>query len=173
MSLLTIPKDGNIIIFHSERIEPLKGNYGLYANSRGMRIWELDFIRGFCILLMILDHMLYDLAYIFRYQWFLGKESSGFLYELTRFAKDIYYPWALRDPGWWVAVFCFVFICGLSCSFSKSNFKRGLKLLAVAMILTVATGFMDRYYGVENQFVIRFGVLHMMAVSILLYNLMR
>lgn len=151
----------------------MRDNNNLYLNNKGMRIWELDFIRGVCILLMILDHMLYDLAYIFSYRWFSGSVSTGVMYELTSFAKEVYYPWPLRDMGWWVAVFCFVFICGLSCSFSKSNLKRGIRLLAVALVLTVATGFLDRYYGTENQFIIRFGVLHMMAVSILLYHLLQ
>lgn len=145
----------------------------LYDEYSGVRIWELDFVRGLCILLMIMDHTLYDLAHIFPHQWFGGEEATGILYQLTRFAAMEYYPWPLRDIGWWIAVFLFVFICGISCSFSHSNLKRGLRLAGVALLLTLATYGMDWYMGQENQFTIRFGVLHMLATSILLYCLLR
>ncbi len=150
----------------------MNGN-GLYDEHRTARIWELDFLRGFCILLMILDHTLYDLAYIFRQQWFGGREASGILYQLSNFAATDYYPWIVRDIGWWFAVFCFIFICGVSCSFSHSNLKRGLRLAGVAVLLTLATWGVDWYTGQEDGFIIRFGVLHMMAASILLYCLLR
>jgi uncharacterized membrane protein len=144
----------------------------LYDEYSGIRIWELDFLRGFCILLMIMDHTLYDLAYIFRHRWFGGQEAAGFLYKLTEFAAKEYFSWFLRDVGWWIAVFLFVFICGISCSFSHSNLKRGLRLAGVALLLTLVTYGMDWYMAQENQFTIRFGVLHMLAASILLYCLL-
>ncbi|GAB1475688.1 hypothetical protein MASR2M70_05200 [Bacillota bacterium] len=144
------------------------------SDSYGVtRIWELDFIRGFCIILMIFDHTLYDLAYVFRYQWFGSEEAEGFLYGLTKLAGDGYFQWIVRDAVWWGAVFCFIFICGISCSFSHSNLKRGLRLAAVALLLSLATYGMDIYFGVENVYAIRFGILHMLAASILLYCLLK
>ncbi|HPO04270.1 MAG TPA: heparan-alpha-glucosaminide N-acetyltransferase [Bacillota bacterium] len=147
--------------------------YRLYEEHRSSRIWELDFVRGFCIVLMILDHTLYDLAYIFRPQWFSGQKASGILYELTNLASSGYFPWILRDAGWWAAVFCFIFICGISCSFSHSNFKRGLRLAAVALLLTAVTYGLDLLLEQQNRFTIRFGILHMLAASILLYCLIK
>ena len=142
----------------------------LYEGHGKGRIWELDFLRGFCIILMIFDHALYDLAYVFPYQWFGdGREASGILYMLTRFSIDFYYPFPLRKIAWWIAVFCFIFICGISCSFSRSNFKRGLRLAAIALLLTVVTYGIDRYLGQGNTMIIRFGVLHMLSASILVY----
>lgn len=137
------------------------------------RIWELDFIRGFCIILMIFDHTLYDLAYVFRYQWFGGKEASGLIYGLTKLVADGYFQWLVRDVIWWGAVFCFIFICGISCSFSHSNLKRGLRLAAVALVLSMATYGMDIYFREENVYTIQFGILHMLAASILLYYLLK
>ena len=147
--------------------------YRLYEEHRSSRIWELDFVRGFCIVLMILDHTLYDLAYIFRPQWFSGQKASGILYELTNLASSGYFPWILRDAGWWAAVFCFIFICGISCSFSHSNFKRGLRLAAVALLLTAVTYGLGLLLEQQNRFTIRFGILHMLAASILLYCLIK
>lgn len=137
------------------------------------RIWELDFIRGICILLMIMDHTLYDLAFIFRSQWFAGEEASGFWYWLSDLARNGYFPLSLRDIIWSMAVFTFIFMSGISCSFSHSNLKRGLRLAAVALILSGFTWGMDWFSGQENQLTIRFGILHMLATSILLYCLFR
>lgn len=121
---------------------------------------------------MIVDHVLYDLAFIFREQWFEGQQAKGFLYILTSIARQ-FFLWMGRDIGWWVAVFFFVFICGVSCSFSHSNLKRGFRLLGVALLLSLGTYGIDRYLGQENVFTIRFGVLHMLAISILIYCLIR
>jgi uncharacterized membrane protein len=133
------------------------------------RIFELDFIRGTCIFFMILDHTLYDLAFIFIDQW----APSGFLYQLCNFARHTYFPWVLRDVIREIIIFLFIFICGTSCSFSRSNFKRGVRLLAVALALSAFTCGADQVYGHGENFIIRFGILHMLAVSILLYCLLK
>lgn len=137
------------------------------------RIWELDFLRGACVCLMVLDHMLYDLAYVFRGIWFAGKPGTGVLYWIcTSFAKEWYFHWPLRSILWVAVVVCFIGLCGVSCSFSRFNAKRGLKLAAVAAALTLATWGMDQFLGRE-QFTIRFGILHLLAASILIYCLIK
>lgn len=120
------------------------------------RIWELDFIRGSCILLMIMDHALYDLAYLFGQDWALA-----------------FFNWPLRTPGWWVVVFCFVAVSGISSTLSRSNLVRGLQLAAVAFALTLATGLMDMLAGQKDVFIVRFGILHMLAACMLIYALVK
>lgn len=134
------------------------------------RIWEVDFLRGLCIILMVMDHALYDLAFIFRYRWFGTGEGTGVLFWLTETARTAYFPWILRDVVWIVAVFSFVFLCGISCSFSHSNRKRGGRLALIALALTAVTYGLDQFSGTVDQYVIRFGILHLLAVSILLYS---
>ena len=166
-----MPNTNLLIMKGSDTIRAMKQGYTLNINKKS-RIWELDFIRGFCILLMIMDHTLYDLAYIFKDVWFKD-DTGGFWYWLSDFAKTFYFPWILRDFVWGLVVFLFIFICGISCSFSRSNFKRGLRLSFVALGLTAFTWVMDWFAGQENQFTIRFGILHMLAASILLYCFLR
>ena len=120
------------------------------------RIWELDFIRGFCILLMIMDHAFYDLAYLFGQKWALA-----------------FFNWPVRSIGWWIAVFCFVTISGISSTLSRSNSVRGLQLAAVALVLSLATGLMDRLAGQTDGFIVRFGILHMLAACMLIYAVMK
>lgn len=166
-----MPNTNLLITKGSDTIGAMKHEYTQSLNKKS-RIWELDFIRGFCISLMIMDHTLYDLVYIFKDIWF-EEESAGFLYWLCNLAKTGYYPWILRDLVWGLVVFLFIFICGISCSFSRSNLKRGLRLSFVALGLTAFTWVMDWFAGQEDQFTIRFGILHMLAASILLYCFLR
>jgi len=136
------------------------------------RIWELDFIRGLCVALMIMDHTFYDLGFVFLGQWFPAG-GGGLLYGLCDFARNFYWFHPARIVVHALALICFIGICGLCCSFSASNLKRGLKLLAVALLLTAATWGMDLLYGSRDSFIIRFGILHLLALSILAYELLR
>lgn len=125
------------------------------------RIWEIDLLRGLCVGLMIIDHCLYDFVYIFADIW--PKMTS---------AAQIYFMLPARTLIRITVVVCFILLCGISCSFSHQNFKRGLKLLSVAIGLTVSTCAID-YWFKTDQFTIRFGVIHMLAVSILIYCLIK
>lgn len=56
------------------------------TKRKGQRIWELDFLRGICILLMCVDHFFYDIYDMYR-SW--GSSSNGFLKGLYG-AADFY-----------------------------------------------------------------------------------
>ena len=85
------------------------------------RIWELDFLRGLAIALMIFD-------YAFAGLFFL--------------------------------------LAGVSCALSSSNFRRGLQLAGLALCVTLASYGATMVTGVDM--LIAFGVLHCMALGILL-----
>ncbi|NLY70933.1 MAG: DUF1624 domain-containing protein [Clostridiales bacterium] len=137
------------------------------------RIWELDFLRGFCILLMIIDHIFYDLAFIFQEEWFGGIEGEGLLYLITDFSRTVYFPSLARKIIRPIAVFLFIFISGISCSFSHSNIKRGIRLAVVALALTAVNFGLDFLMQQQDQLTIRFGILHLLASSILIFCLLK
>lgn len=58
----------------------------------------------------------------------------------------------------------FVILSGVSSTLSRSNLRRGVKLLAVAAAVTAVTWFF------EPSAAVLFGILHCLAVSILLYG---
>ena len=109
------------------------------------RIWELDFARGIAILIMIHGHFLYDLA---EFAGVPVNYSSGFYYLLGR-----------------VGAFLFISIAGVSCTLSRSNFRRGFRLLFIALALTAGS------FLLAPDYAIWFGILHFLSVSMLLYAL--
>lgn len=131
------------------------------------RAWELDALRGLAILGVIWDHVMFDLAYMFYYEWqYLGAEG---LLKAGDFART-YHEGFLRVLGWPVFVFIFFFVSGTCTTFSRNNLFRGLKLALVAVVVSVVTYLIDEYMGMSGSFIL-FGVLHCLALCILLYSL--
>jgi uncharacterized membrane protein len=106
---------------------------------------------------MIFDHVVYDLTYVFHVPFSV---------------LPAYFDWEVRTLIRIGVVLSFVLLCGISCSFSRSNLVRGLKLAGVALLLTFVTKILDLVQGDGDRFIIVFGVLHMLAVSILIYALL-
>ncbi len=108
------------------------------------RIHLLDELRGLCVVLMVIYHALYTFA------TFFGADTALKLFNLC-------YPLEPFFAG------IFVFLCGFSCRLSSNNIRRGLALAVVALGMTAVL------YAVMPQAIIYFGVLHCLAVCILLY----
>ena len=122
------------------------------ADKRKQRAYELDFLRGFALIMMIFMHSAWDI----RYEY--GVDTFGFL-EADWF-------WAIVHPFF---IVIFVGVSGICCTFSKNNLFRGLKLLGVAAGLALATWLITTYLKIYCLII--FNVLAMLAVSILLYSL--
>lgn len=109
----------------------------------GKRFAELDFIRGLCLLVMIICHLAWDLHHYYGYPSYY---SDGWLY----------WSFVVLAP-------IFMVLAGISSSFTRSHQKRAFRVLFFAMVITLFTFFYDR-----NQ-MIMFGILHFMGVNMLLY----
>ncbi len=116
------------------------------------RIYLLDEIRGFAVLCMIFYHAFYILGATF------GWNAAGELFEFFKPVQPFF-------AG------IFIFICGISCTLSKSNLKRGLILLGIALGMTFITAFVMPKIGFA-ECEIYFGILHFLSVSILIYALL-
>lgn len=130
------------------------------------RIWEVDFFRGFAIIMVIWDHLMVDF-YMFRGLW--ASTGVQWLTEMGQFGAD-YLDSNLRL--FWRPVFLFIFFfsSGLSTAFSKSNLLRGLKLAVVAAGVSLVTYLITKYTG-DDLFIL-FGVLHCIAAIILIYTIL-
>lgn len=137
------------------------------------RIWEIDFLRGMCVVLMILDHLAMMIAIFFGSQWY----GNGYAINGVGDSFSIFcYNWYLgtysetRDIIHTIVLFIFFSISGISCTLSKSNLKRGFQLLCVALIYSLGSYILDDIVGIDGVFV-SFGVLNFLSFSMLLYAL--
>lgn len=112
------------------------------------RYHTIDFIRGLALISMIIYHTCYDLAYIFSY-------------PLPWFSTTGAYIWQQS------IVITFIFISGISFSFSHNPIKRGLITLGGAFLLTLVT-----FFAMPDELVV-FGVLHFLGLATLLTAMMR
>lgn len=112
------------------------------------RICFLDELRGLAVLCMVFYHAFYILASIFSYGW--AAKLFDFFTPVQPFFAGL-----------------FIFLCGVSCSLTRSNFKRGLKILIAAAVVTLFTAVIMPLLGfVECE--IWFGILHFLSVCVLL-----
>ncbi|MEG1609422.1 MAG: hypothetical protein RR348_06095, partial [Clostridia bacterium] len=75
------------------------------------RIWELDFLRGICVLLMMFDHLLYNIAEVFGSVWAL---ENGLFFEKLYENACIYMESDLRLIVQNIVVWVFSFLFGIS-----------------------------------------------------------
>lgn len=113
--------------------------------QKNNRVWEIDFARGIAILLMVTFHLIVDLKDFYSYD---VEYMSGLWYYEGKLSAIL-----------------FMIVSGISCTFSKSNSKRGVKVFTFGLILTVITFFFS------PQTYIRFGILHFLGISMILYDL--
>lgn len=106
------------------------------------RIWELDFLRGVALIAMVYFHTIYDLSEFFYYP---VSYSEGYNFYIGK-----------------ISAILFMLISGTSSSLSANNTKRGIKVLSIAMLITIITHLYDWDYG------IKFGILHFLGVGMLL-----
>ena len=125
------------------------------------RIWEIDFLRGLMILFVVWDHFMWDVNCIGSSTYVSG--LFKWLYALS----DRYYDGVLRRVTHDVFVSMFVLTSGISCSFSRSNGKRALKMMAFAILFSAVTYAISSI--INENLTIYFNVIHVVALSVTIY----
>ena len=112
------------------------------------RIWELDALRGFCILCVIFIHFMFDLGFFF------GKELH--FPPLYTFVQQ--YGGAI-----------FVILSGCCATLGSRSFRRGALVFACGMLITLVTWGMYLLHMAGADVVVKFGVLHLLGICMMLY----
>ena len=82
------------------------------------RIHEIDFARGLLIIIVMIDHLIWNFKYYGQIWW----GGSSWVYG----AANFYWTSTARAIIQPLALMAFCFISGISCSFSRNNKKRAL-----------------------------------------------
>ena len=116
------------------------------------RIWELDALRGVCILCVILIHLLFDLSY------FLGVSihANPILLFIQQYGGVV-----------------FVLLSGLCATLGRRSFRRGLAVFGCGMLVTLVTLAMVPLGMADSSVVVRFGVLHLLGICMMLWPLLK
>lgn len=116
------------------------------------RIWELDALRGICILGMMVVHFVFDL-----------NEFAGL---------------GLTMPGWFN--FCqryghilFILISGICVTLASRSFRRGVIVFCAGLLVTGVTLFMICVLKFNRSLSIFFGILHLLGICMMLFPLFK
>lgn len=133
------------------------------------RIFELDFVRGCLMLLLIIYHLVYTLASTSQFFHYVGEGAEpSWVLSSTSFFHAIWYSEPLLILQLVFSSF-FFFLCGISCGFSKHNAKRGYELLFLGVLESMFLVIVSYYAHIEAHVYI--GLLHALGISILIYAL--
>ena len=136
------------------------------TNRNNNRIKEIDFLRGFLILLMVMDHLFFDfgqLIYII----------SNFSLDQTLLSQFVMFSSSYLSRDFRInfrifVVMLFFFISGISFQFSKNNNKRGVILLSIGILLTIGSIIVS--YVLKDDFVIIASIFLTFGLAILITN---
>ena len=126
------------------------------------RIWEIDFLRGLMILFVVWDHFMWDVNMVGTSTY--KSKLFQWLYDLS----ERYYAGSLRAVTHDVFVSMFVLTSGISCSFSRSNGKRAIKMMSFALLFSAVTYAVSAI--IQDELTIYFNVIHVVALSVALYT---
>ena len=116
--------------------------------QKNNRIWELDALRGFAVLCVVVLHFLYDL------QAMLGIPiaDNPVIYIIMQYGGIL-----------------FVALSGLCATLGRRSFRRGVVVFGCGIGITLVTVTMVRLGMAHESMIIQFGVLHLLGICMMVW----
>ena len=136
------------------------------------RIHEIDLIRGILMCLVVIDHI-FNLLMSFNEMW-MGPDLLEPFHTIYNVA---YFYWTnpARVVVKYICLGSFCFVSGISCAFSRNNWKRALEMIGLWFIILVVCLILDTLRAAYNwQVGLRtmrtdFNIIGVLAWSMLIY----
>lgn len=147
--------------------KPITKKPGLFEK----RIHEIDFVRGFLIMLVLMDHLF---CHLWQYNlgWAATATHNAEFYRAIGNAFEWYWHSTPRVIVRFFALFGFCFVSGISSAFSRNNWVRAGQMLAMFGILAVGSRVLDAFLapkiGIDTM-IIDFNIIGVLAWSTLFY----
>lgn len=116
------------------------------------RIWELDALRGICILGMMVVHFVFDLNEFAG----LGLTMPGCFDFCQRYGHIL-----------------FILISGTCATLASRSFRRGVIVFCAGLLVTGVTLFMVCVLKFNRSLSIFFGILHLLGICMMLFPLFK
>lgn len=128
-----------------------------FIKNKRKRFWEIDFLRGIAVILMIVYHFLFDVSYFGDYSidvnsgifWIIGRGCAVMFLTLVGVSLTVSYSRTILKYKEKKTVY-------------KKYILRGLKIFLLGLIITIFT------WIIFPKSFIMFGILHLIGVSIIL-----
>lgn len=132
------------------------------------RVWEVDALRGFLILLVTIDHFFYTAAYMpIQYATEAGEVLRAFSIEWIGVERINIFG-QIRGIIYFPSIVMFVFVAGMSSSLTKSNFMRAVKMAGFSLAFTFATYVSQEGLGYKNTLV-AFNIIHVITTCVFVW----
>ncbi len=113
------------------------------------RIHTIDEVRGLCVVGMVLYHALYTITIVFNFELGFNITSSIFMFIV------------------YFGACTFIFISGIASQLTSSNLTRGIKLIFVAILISVITSI------ATPQSAVYFGIIHFFSVAMIVFHFIK
>ncbi|NLB48509.1 MAG: DUF1624 domain-containing protein [Erysipelotrichia bacterium] len=116
-------------------------------NSSTTRIHEIDLVRGILMSLVILDHFL-NLFLSFNLGWAGGQsaiEAGTAIQPFLAIHQFLHLYWnsVFRTVVRWLCLGSFCFVSGISCAFSRNNWKRAGQMIGLWSFIFVMSNILE------------------------------
>lgn len=154
-------------------------NDGVKRDPFRTRIHEIDFLRGLLMCLVVLDHII-NLLMSYNKTWCGGQPAIDGgtavqpFYTIYKIAAFYWYNPA-RHVVRWLCLGSFCFVSGVSCAFSRSNWKRAGQMIAFWFVIFAGSNILQSLAEHNNWdlgidcFRVDFNIIGVLAWSTLIY----